>query len=873
MEAEKEVRLQPFKAEHGSGMAEAAFFLQSLIIGTFHDNGFQKIQEYFQQKGGHIPQKYNRLVLYHLDTSISEELDKSEFEHVSLYLKCIQRFFIDGLKEDEPLLIQQGLIPKMVFWFERTTGFLTSAEPASDTSLTQVIEDFFDTALIISRRSRRGRIEMLGSFIFALGFLVTEKTVKHVIQQEALKTLNGILHGVPQEERKQFPLSDGPCHLMKDLARTILTVGDYDQQVALSEALCRMTLKKSRDDLVHQWFEDDVIAEAFKEIKDREFETDSRLFLNHLNNRLGDKRRVYSFPCIAAFADEHEMRKPADEKLEKFWIDFNLGSQSVTFYIHRDESALWDSVRLLKEAMVAFSIIEMEKMNMLIINLKKPIDISNKEVMKIEIHFDLQFNISQASIKALGEDKQMLPDQANSSELPGKLREEDTEHPSSHERETELAEESTHLAELMSAGDDHCQRPVPSSDQAEPAQTNTADSSHEKLKLDNTQEEPQGVEEISSPTEVSSKHEYSSGLEEPSVKIQVPELNDKLRADSASKGDRKQETRMSVSYKKHLFSESNEDSSTSPSEQSWTSNQKRKSLKPYPSRKKTRVRSSLRILPLFPASSGSDREKDQAKLQTPPWKDTSRQNNSIPPELSETTFQGSSAFLTSKDSAQKTELQSPEPLSNLSSVEPSEADKNVSETLNQESLMKSTSFKHKLPKLEDEDIAGDSYAKWKQSKLEDGDAPESLSLVTEEPGLAEGISTPSLAVVPENSNASAVVTTFENFTRELKRKYELRYRRSTLYSKRAEQAPDCLIKLLNQIHQCKLNKLEQFHSFVLQELNNLEQDIQALKHLEEDVLEFWGKQSDDLKSFCDLQVLSLSLLEKMQRSPDPEALL
>ncbi|KAI4530801.1 hypothetical protein MG293_018659 [Ovis ammon polii] len=447
---------------------------------------------------------------------------------------------------------------------------------------------------------------------------------------------------------------------------------DYDQQVALCEALCRLTTtRQSREDFVPQWFEDDTVAKAFKEINDREFET----------------------------------------------------------------SDLWDSVRLLKEAVMNFSILGKmfilnhstfyrlliyidfiflleTEMKMLEIYLKKPVNIRNKEVTKVEIHFELQFNISHASMKALGEEKQVMHDQTKISAVFGELEKEDTEIPGSHKTETE--------------------------------------------------------------------REYSVDLQESSATTQFPTLNDASR--------------------KHLFSESDQDSSSSGSELSWAGDRKRKSLKSYPSRKKTRTRrSSIR------------------------------------------------------------KLHSPSQLSNLSSLEHSDVEENESKTMAPESLMKSTSFKHKLQNVEDRDRAHRHGTKWKQPRLEDGGEPGALSLVAEEAELAESISTSSLNVTPENLKGSVMITAFENFTRELKRNYELRYRRSPLYSKNANDVPDCLIELLNQIHHRRLNKLEQFHSFVLQELSSLDKDFEVLQHLEDNVLEFWGKQSADLKSFCELQFQSLFL--------------
>lgn len=56
------------------------------------------------------------------------------------------------------------------------------------------------------------------------------------------------------------------------------------------EALCRMTTEKQRQQLASQWFSMDFIANAFKEIKDCEFETVSNIKTAEIN-------RCFLFNC------------------------------------------------------------------------------------------------------------------------------------------------------------------------------------------------------------------------------------------------------------------------------------------------------------------------------------------------------------------------------------------------------------------------------------------------------------------------------------------------------------------------------------------------------------------------------------------------
>ncbi|XP_044539552.1 synaptonemal complex protein 2-like [Gracilinanus agilis] len=898
----------------------AEFSLQSLIIDAFHGHGFDKIKEYLQQKEN-SHQKYNKFLLIYLDRLINKELDKNEFQYVSLLLNCIQRFFTENRKEDEQLLIQQGLIPKMVSWFERTIEFLNTGGLTTTISLVQVLEDFFNTALVISKCSHKGKIQLLDSFLFNLGLLIADKTINYLIRQEGLRTLNSILEKMPQVEREKFPLSDDKCFLMKGLAKAIPETGDYDLQAALSEALCRMVSKKSRADLAYRWFEDDIIASAFKEIRDREFETDSRKFLNCLNDRLGDKRRVCTFPCVAVFVDGYELKKPHDENLEKFWIDFNIESKSITFYIDNTEGLLWDSVRLLKEAIGGFSIKEAEK-KILVIYMRKSLLFNNKEVKKIEIHFDLQTNILTTCMKVFGKDKYLSnPDETKKEEPPEmfeSFEEEDTiEILSCHEEKS--AQEPTCQKESVNDGKtDSLHEPSQLAEQSETTKSVVSNTSANFLELESPNQEV-----------IASKWNSLDGLKEMD-KILVPKLNeepscsnsfvslttqtfqeDLLKVDGLEKGRKgtissknipetkenpydfgnssdtmysqvvveakqrifshkksslkKRDSSTLSSYKsqgkrklfddlrKHLFSESNYESSSSMSGSSWINSQKENKLKTYSKQKKPRVRRKLRVLPLLSSSSSSDHQN-----ATPVWKRTSRQNKEKNPDFPVVTFQSSTAFLTPEDSTKKQPFQSVSPLEDTSSPEHSEVTDNLTKSASPKSSMKSANLKRKLQNVEASDSYDSTLLKLKQSKLEEDNT--SFPPVALMPG--ENPFCSALQVLPDSLGESAVIFTLENYTKQLKKKFESRNKKKDICSRNAMKASEKLAMLLNQIHQCRLDKLEQFHKSVLQELDNFKKDVQALKDLEKEVLDFWKEQFTKLNSFCDLQMQSLNHLRK-----------
>uniref|UniRef100_A0A8D2AKP4 Synaptonemal complex protein 2 n=1 Tax=Sciurus vulgaris TaxID=55149 RepID=A0A8D2AKP4_SCIVU len=287
----------------------------------------------------------------------------------------------------------------MVAWFEKSREIILSRGNSKDEAVINMIEDLFDLLMVIHDINDEGKQQVVESFVPRICALVIDLRVNICIQQETLKKMNAMLDKMPQDF----------CKLISVISNHTLIYNfflDYDLQVGIVEALCRMTTEKQRQELACQWFSMDFIANAFKGIKDSEFETDCRIFLNLVNGMLGDKRRVFTFPCLSAFLDKYELQIPSDEKLEEFWIDFNLGSQTLSFYIAGDnDDHQWEAVTVPEEKVQMYSIEVIESKKLLTVILKNIVKIGKREGKELLLYFDVSLEITNVTQKIFGADK------------------------------------------------------------------------------------------------------------------------------------------------------------------------------------------------------------------------------------------------------------------------------------------------------------------------------------------------------------------------------------------------------------------------------------------------------------------------------------
>ncbi|XP_037336951.2 synaptonemal complex protein 2 [Pungitius pungitius] len=350
-----------------------------------------------------------------LDTLVCRSLDQKDSKSASLGLtilyKCGKHMKLPGGCHGLSGLIGQGLLEKMVQWFEKCRQLWIQCGPQWDETLYNLSEDFFDALMVVHEACKEGTTKIIESFLYPVGKLAVDPRVHILIQKEAIRKFNLILDKIPGELKKERKIlaSQEASDIMMKLASQILKGGDYDLQTALMEALCRMATADQRKELANRWFSMEYVASALVKIRDSEFETDCRKFLNLVNGMQGDKRRVYSYPCLEVFLDKHKLLMPADEKLEEFWIDFNLESHSISFYFSFSDreahEGQWETICINEHEVQSYTVIEEGKRKVLQLLLSEMMVVGEIEGLSLTIHFSSSLDILQAACTVYGHRK------------------------------------------------------------------------------------------------------------------------------------------------------------------------------------------------------------------------------------------------------------------------------------------------------------------------------------------------------------------------------------------------------------------------------------------------------------------------------------
>ncbi|KAM8822542.1 synaptonemal complex protein 2-like isoform 5-T5 [Spinachia spinachia] len=331
------------------------------------------------------------ITLNRLDQLVTKDLCGSRFTRVLIVLKSLE--LLSENRVHLQTLIDSGLTAKVVLWFEAVHDILTSDLLKNSVSLVTLTEEFYDIFQLLGQTSLP--VSQLSVVLLRLARFTLEPEIHFPLRLEAIRTFNSILESLSREQKKLIQTDQNQTLILSQVAAAVLTAGDYELQVSLSEALCRLTPRRDREHRANQWFSSHDISSAFCDIKDADFEVDCRRFLNFVNGLLGNQRRVYTFPCVRAFLNSTELFPPKDDKLDEFWIDFNISSGCVSFFIDEPEGFLWGSIHLLKEDVDCYSLhLKPKQCNgtetVLSVKLSKPIMHNNSRAQTVELNFNCE---------------------------------------------------------------------------------------------------------------------------------------------------------------------------------------------------------------------------------------------------------------------------------------------------------------------------------------------------------------------------------------------------------------------------------------------------------------------------------------------------
>ncbi|XP_028402431.1 synaptonemal complex protein 2-like [Dendronephthya gigantea] len=269
-----------------------------------------------------------------------------------------------------PGLFIDGETPQLILKvFEKVLGskFKDTQESRRNAMISNIL-DIVTTSSDIGENAKSA----FACFVLPCLNLLVDKGCNVTVRLEATKLLNTIIESFMRQNQSDLSSSA----FVKNFDNLVADAGDLEVQLCMTELVCRILPAEKRKIHVQQWFKRNPESQNdFASIRDAEFESDCRKFINNLNERQLDNRSVYSFLCKEVYLGLQKVNCPTDGDSGMFWTDFSLGSESISFFAIDTEGDVWETVTIKRNLVLQSQILEKKESHevLLVLRLNKAV--------------------------------------------------------------------------------------------------------------------------------------------------------------------------------------------------------------------------------------------------------------------------------------------------------------------------------------------------------------------------------------------------------------------------------------------------------------------------------------------------------------------